>query len=274
MRSGIRAPPASGRRCGSSAWPRPTSTGSAGRRTSTSFAIALRGAHRRRPVDDLAIEVTLRARRARCWRDDRYQVVDREVDRRIVLSDPGIDDFRNELLWSPERPTLLDATRAPAARRRGASTSSRSYTALRSVVDPARPLHAQRPALPAAPGARPGLLARHPARGADDDALRRDVELAKAMGFNGVRKHQKIEDPRYLYWADRLGLLVWEEMPSAYRFTRTAIKRTIREWTRGDRARLQPSLHHRLGAVQRILGRARADRRCRRSATPSRRSTT
>ena len=40
------------------------------------------------------------------------------------------------------------------------------------------------------------------------------------MGFNGVRKHQKIEDPRYLYWADRLGLLVWEEMPSAYRFTR------------------------------------------------------
>jgi hypothetical protein len=51
------------------------------------------------------------------------------------------------------------------------------------------------------------------------------------MGFNGVRKHQKIEDPRYLYWADRLGLMVWEEMPSAYRFTRTAIKRTVREWT-------------------------------------------
>jgi hypothetical protein len=46
-----------------------------------------------------------------------------------------------------------------------------------------------------------------------------------------VRKHQKIEDPRYLYWADRLGLVVWEEMPSAYRFTRTAIKRTVREWS-------------------------------------------
>ena len=63
-----------------------------------------------------------------------------------------------------------------------------------------------------------------------DEALKRDVELAKAMGFNGVRKHQKIEDPRYFYWADRLGLLVWEEMPSAYRFTRTAIKRVVREW--------------------------------------------
>jgi len=64
----------------------------------------------------------------------------------------------------------------------------------------------------------------------DDDALRRDVELAKAMGFNGVRKHQKLEDPRYLYWADRLGLLVWEEMPSAYRFTKQSIERVTREW--------------------------------------------
>jgi hypothetical protein len=50
------------------------------------------------------------------------------------------------------------------------------------------------------------------------------------MGFNGVRKHQKIEDPRYLYWADRLGLLVWEEMPSAYRFTSRSIDRVTRQW--------------------------------------------
>jgi hypothetical protein len=64
-----------------------------------------------------------------------------------------------------------------------------------------------------------------------DAALRHDVELAKSMGFNGVRKHQKIEDPRYLYWADRLGLLVWEEMPSAYRFTQTSVARLTREWT-------------------------------------------
>ena len=64
----------------------------------------------------------------------------------------------------------------------------------------------------------------------DDEALRRDVELTKAMGFNGARKHQKIEDPRYLYWADRLGLLVWEEMPSAYRFTKRSVERLTREW--------------------------------------------
>jgi hypothetical protein len=64
----------------------------------------------------------------------------------------------------------------------------------------------------------------------DDAALRRDVELVKKMGFNGVRKHQKIEDPRWLYWADREGLLVWEEMPSAYRFTSMSVERLTREW--------------------------------------------
>ena len=50
------------------------------------------------------------------------------------------------------------------------------------------------------------------------------------MGFNGVRKHQKIEDPRYLYWADKLGLLVWEELPSAYTFTPEATRRLTKEW--------------------------------------------
>jgi hypothetical protein len=64
----------------------------------------------------------------------------------------------------------------------------------------------------------------------DSQALRSDVVRVKQMGFNGVRKHQKIEDPRFLYWADRLGLLVWEEMPAAYRFTRRSVKRLMQEW--------------------------------------------
>jgi beta-galactosidase/beta-glucuronidase len=51
-----------------------------------------------------------------------------------------------------------------------------------------------------------------------EEGIVRDIELAKAFGFNGARKHQKIEDPRYLYWADRLGFLVWGELPSAYEF--------------------------------------------------------
>jgi hypothetical protein len=161
---------------------------------------------------------------------DRYLVVNGEVSRRIALSDPGIDDFRNELLWSPERPTLLQA-RVRLRRNGEVVDEFESYTALRSVD-----ILRDRFML----NGRPYLLrlvldqgywpATHLAA-PDDDALRRDVELAKAMGFNGVRKHQKIEDPRYLYWADVLGLLVWEEMPSAYRFTNGAIRRVVKEWT-------------------------------------------
>ncbi|WP_350277936.1 sugar-binding domain-containing protein [Kribbella sp. HUAS MG21] len=56
-----------------------------------------------------------------------------------------------------------------------------------------------------------------------DEALRRDLELARAAGFNLVRKHIKLEDPRWLYWADRLGMLVWAEPPSTGRFTPEAV---------------------------------------------------
>ena len=45
----------------------------------------------------------------------------------------------------------------------------------------------------------------------DDDALRRDIELAQAAGFNGARLHQKVFEERFLYHADRLGYLVWGE---------------------------------------------------------------
>jgi len=47
-----------------------------------------------------------------------------------------------------------------------------------------------------------------------DEALRADIEMSMAMGFNGARLHQKVFEPRFLYWADRLGYLVWGEMPS------------------------------------------------------------
>jgi beta-galactosidase/beta-glucuronidase len=180
-------------------------------------------------ADDLSLELELR-HGERLLARDRYRVVDGEVDRFVVLSDPGIDDFRNELLWSPERPTLLDA-KLRLWHGGKIVDEVQSYTALRSAnVLRDRFMLNGRPyvlRMVLDQGYWPDTLLAAPG----DDALRRDVELAKAMGFNGVRKHQKLEDPRYLYWADKLGLLVWEEMPSAYRFTRSAIKRTIREWT-------------------------------------------
>jgi beta-galactosidase/beta-glucuronidase len=162
--------------------------------------------------------------------DDIYMLVGQEANRKIALSDPGIDDSRNELLWSPERPTLLDAEVILRCDGRVLDTV-RSYTALRSVsINRDRLMLNGRPyplRLVLDQGYWPDTLMTAPS----DEALRRDVELAKAMGFNGVRKHQKIEDPRYLYWADRLGLLVWEEMPSVYAFSRLSMTRLVREWT-------------------------------------------
>jgi beta-galactosidase/beta-glucuronidase len=63
-----------------------------------------------------------------------------------------------------------------------------------------------------------------------DEDLRKDVELAKEMGFNGARKHQKVEDPRWLYWADRLGFLVWGEMANAYQYSPDYVRRITGEW--------------------------------------------
>ena len=63
-----------------------------------------------------------------------------------------------------------------------------------------------------------------------DDDLRRDIELAKEMGFNGARKHQKVEDPRWLYWADSLGFLVWGEMANAYQYSPDYVRRITTEW--------------------------------------------
>jgi len=181
------------------------------------------------PRERLRLGVKLRANE-QLIADDTYTVVAGEVHRRIALSDPGIDDFRNELLWSPEKPTIIEAHLQLWADRGELLDEVESYTALRSVavqgnrlVLNGRPYYLR---LVLDQGYWPESGMTPP----DDQALQKDVELVKAMGFNGVRKHQKIEDPRFLYWADRLGLLVWEEMPSAYRFTKRSIQRLTREW--------------------------------------------
>lgn len=51
-----------------------------------------------------------------------------------------------------------------------------------------------------------------------DEALRYDIEVTKQLGFNMARKHVKVEPARWYYWADRLGLLVWQDMPSGDAF--------------------------------------------------------
>ncbi len=65
-----------------------------------------------------------------------------------------------------------------------------------------------------------------------DAALRGDVELSMAAGFNGARLHQKVFEPRFHYWADRLGYLTWGEAPSyGADYTKPAVDRVVlHEW--------------------------------------------
>lgn len=181
------------------------------------------------PSEDLQLKVRLTVG-DRLLVNDAYEVINGEIHRRIALSDPGIDDYRNTLLWSPEKPTLIDA-QVQLWHQGKLLDEVKSYTAMRTVS-----IQRDRFMLNGHPyylrmvldqGYWADTLMTPPS----DEALRLDVELTKRMGFNGVRKHQKIEDPRFLYWADVMGLLVWEEMPSAYRFTPKAVERITKEWT-------------------------------------------
>ncbi|MFD7994798.1 glycoside hydrolase family 2 protein [Streptomyces mexicanus] len=141
----------------------------------------------------------------------------------------GID--REQLLWSPERPTLLDArVTVRDAGTRAVLDTVDSYVGLRSAgVGRGAFLLNGRPYYVRSvlnQGYRPDTLIAN----AGTAELRREVELIKAMGFNAVRVHQKAEDPRFLYWADRLGLLVWGETGAAYEFGTEAVELLTREW--------------------------------------------
>jgi hypothetical protein len=162
--------------------------------------------------------------------EDSYLLVGKEIHRRIALSDPGIDDSRNDLLWSPESPNLIGVSLALVTADGTVVDRVESYTALREVGVQGDRVILNNRAVVLRMVLDQGYWPESGLTAPNDAALEQDVRLVKAMGFNGVRKHQKIEDPRYLYWADHLGLLVWEEMPSAYRFTGRSVERVKAQW--------------------------------------------
>lgn len=63
-----------------------------------------------------------------------------------------------------------------------------------------------------------------------EEALVEDIEKIQALGYNGLRKHQKTEDERFLYWCDVKGMLVWSEMAAAYQFSDYAVEIFTKEW--------------------------------------------
>lgn len=132
-------------------------------------------------------------------------------------------------LWSPENPQLYDLT---LRLKHGEQVLDhiQSYLGMRKIaVEHGQVTLNNQPyymRLVLDQGYHPDGLLTFPS----DEALKHDIELTKALGFNGARKHQKVEEPRYLYWADRLGLLVWGEMANAYQYSEVAVQRITQEW--------------------------------------------
>ncbi|MGU3472063.1 glycoside hydrolase family 2 protein [Paenibacillus sp. D51F] len=63
-----------------------------------------------------------------------------------------------------------------------------------------------------------------------EEAILEDIDKLLEMGYNGVRKHMKVEDARFLYWCDVKGVLVWSEMAATFEFNDRAVERFTREW--------------------------------------------
>lgn len=129
------------------------------------------------------------------------------------LNEPIRMKLKNPKLWSPDSPHLYDIKVAAGA------DSVESYFGMRKISVIKDEQGFSRMALnndilfqygPLDQGWWPDGLYTAPT----DEALRWDIEATKEMGFNMIRKHIKVESARWYYWADTIGMLVWQDMPS------------------------------------------------------------
>ncbi|MFA6076254.1 MAG: sugar-binding domain-containing protein [Negativicutes bacterium] len=152
------------------------------------------------------------------------------ADGRLLRVTVDFEDFDSKkCLWSPEQPNLFTAEIRMYSG--GLFTDAiQSYFGMRKF-------HAEQgmiflnnrpyfPKLVLDQGYWPTGLLTAP----EDLDYVKDIELAKTLGFNGARKHQKVEDPRYLYWADKIGFIVWGEMANAHEFSPDMSYRLMIEW--------------------------------------------
>lgn len=178
--------------------------------------------------------------RVRLTRDDRVLA---EVG--VVLDGPGSDvdivipalsteQGFDELLWSPEHPVLVDA-RIELVGADGAADGAvdvvASYVGLRSIETAGDAFLLNGRPHPIHGVLSQGYWPQSHLAAPSAAALRAEVELILDLGFTTARLHQKAEDPRLLYWADRLGLMVWVELPSAFQHSDSAVMNLTAEWT-------------------------------------------
>ncbi|MDM4761662.1 glycoside hydrolase family 2 TIM barrel-domain containing protein [Galbitalea sp. SE-J8] len=204
-------------------------------RISASVSLALR------PLPGTEVSV-------RIWHDGRLlgetRVLADHTDVEIELRPSALQNAqeRESLLWQPGNPVLLDAEIVVTEQgARGDEVAS--YLGLRSTeVRGGRFLVNGRPIFVRSV-LEQGFWPDGQLTAPDIDALRREVEMILELGFSAARIHQKVEDARMLFWADRLGLMIWAETASAYRFSPRAAAAITREWLEiVDQQRDHPSV--------------------------------
>ncbi|MFK7915742.1 MAG: glycoside hydrolase family 2 protein [Pseudomonadales bacterium] len=133
-------------------------------------------------------------------------------------------------LWSPDSPALYDVEMTLCNQHSNTQDRVKSYLALREISVEQGELRLNGKKLYLRGVLDQGYFPGGWYTPLTDADMRKDVELTLAMGLNCARKHQKAEDPRYLYWADKLGLMVWAEMPSGKIFSTELIETLTQEW--------------------------------------------
>jgi len=138
-------------------------------------------------------------------------------------------DVEQPVLWSPGNPALYEL-RLTLTSASGEQDVVNSYCGLREITRDKGVLQLNGEPLYIRGILDQGYFPDGWYTACSDQDYKKDIELTLAMGFNCVRKHQKAEDPRYLYWADQLGLLVWSEMPSGRIFSTELVQTLTCEW--------------------------------------------
>lgn len=162
------------------------------------------------------------------------------LDGKVVGSDsvvgPGqnhrlVLNLREKRLWEPGTPALYDL-KLTLTRGNETVDTLTSYFGLRKVtIDGRRILINDKPVFQRLILDQ-GFYSDGIWTAPSDEALKRDIELSLAAGYNGARLHQKVFEPRFLYWADKLGYLVWGEFPNwGYRYEPESYSGYVAEWT-------------------------------------------
>lgn len=148
------------------------------------------------------------------------------ADSRVASLTLDLASFQNEWLWSPNAPTLL-----PLTIELSSGDCVHSYVGLRTLELNQGGYQINGTPVWLRMVLHQGYWPESHLAAPSADAIRKEIELTLELGFNGARTHQKAEDPRYLYLADKHGLLLWGEIGAAYSWSDRAINRLVNEWT-------------------------------------------